>query len=127
MNLCSNNFQYSPQCKTAASTYALGTKVFGQNGFIESQNEYCVCKKSQQVDDHYFDVIQQFYSTYVPEKTNLDLPQLLSSYSSSASSKKKYYQLYYSLHKKYDHAIGHIEGRKDKLEIPRPPSKGKEL
>lgn len=133
ISLCSNNFKHSSQCKTAASTYALGTKVFGTNGFIESQNEYCVCKKSQQVDDHYFDVIQQFYSTYVPEKTNLDLPQILAPYrssstsSSSPSSKKKYHQLYYSLHKKYDHAIGHIEGRKDKLEIPRPPPKVKEL
>jgi hypothetical protein len=125
VRLCSSNFGSSSQCKSAASTYALGTKVFGQAGFIESQNDYCRCEKSDKVDDHYVTVIESFYSTHVPTKTDVQLQKLLSSYASSSpsSSKKKYHQLYYDLHKKYDHAIGHIEGRKHKLEIPRPPPK----
>jgi hypothetical protein len=125
IKLCETNFNSSPGCKSAASTYALGTKVFGQTGYLESQYDYCQCEKVDTIDEYYSNIVDQFYRQYVPEKL-IDIPKTLSNYVTSSSG-KRYHQLYYDLHKKYDHAIGHIEGRKQKKEIPRPPRKVKEL
>lgn len=54
----------------------------------------------------------------------MDITKILTSYSKAG---RKYHQLYYDLHKKYDHAIGDMENRKQKVDIPRPPKKNKEL
>jgi hypothetical protein len=118
--LCDTNFNGSPGCKSAAATYALGTKVFGQTGYLESQYDYCQCAQADTVDEYYATVLERFYRTYVPAKVIVDIPKTLANYVTSSGS-RRYHQLYYDLHKKYDQAIGHVDGRKQKTDIPRPP------
>jgi hypothetical protein len=116
--LCQTTFiSHVNECKSAAQTYTLGTKVFGQIGYQESQNEYCVCLENEKVDQHYKQVLENFYQKYVPNK-QIDTQKVLARY--VTPTEKKYSNLYYDLHKKYDHAIGHVDGRKLKSNVPRP-------
>lgn len=138
--LCSIYSNNKEKCNHAANTYSLGTKVFGQVGYIESQQNYCKCINKDEYEENIINMIQSFNEKYVKNNNKhqkdqqkeqqhneqqdneqeesekvikeLNIQELFQKYS------KKYEKLYYDLHKKYLNAIGHIEGRKHKRNVP---------
>ena len=117
--LCDSKFGTSPNCKSAANTYAMGTGIFGQQGYIESQNEHCMCVPVDDVVDHYTNIVRNFYSLYAPDKAD-NVDAIMSKYISGEKQPTKLYRLYYGLHKKYDNAIHHTDGRRKMQNIPKP-------
>lgn len=117
--MCKTLFRQNRDCETAAETYAMGTMIFGENGFSESQRDYCVCVPGTEVQSHYRKLLTSFYGKYAPQK-NVDLDAVLNN--PKYTSQSAYYKLYFGLVSKYDQAIAHIEGRVGKT-IARPNSK----
>ena len=50
----------------ATETYAMGTMMFGNNGYIDSQSEHCECVPESEFLAHYEKLLHQFYSVYAP-------------------------------------------------------------
>lgn len=136
MKLCDTNFSRNKDCKSAAQMYAMGTMMFGNQGFQESQQRHCMCITSNkaksakdvstnrndplnELESHYVELIDDFYKKYsadtLQEKTPKDIVMTY-----SREKKTSLPRLYYELHKKYDTAIKHIENRIG-LNIVRPP------
>lgn len=42
-SLCKTNFARNTECKDAAEMYYMGVSMFGENGYGDSQDEYCQC------------------------------------------------------------------------------------
>lgn len=134
--LCNSIFSQNVACSNAASTYAMGTQMFGSNGFILSQQDYCICVDKSKVLDHYADYIDNFYQTYVPIHPPPTNGKILIEKSKNAKETSKdslgnsiygnLYKIVYELHKKYDQAIKHIDTRIGK-KPPQPLVKTNEL
>lgn len=124
--LCKTNFSTNPDCIQAASTYAMGTQMFGLQGYEESQTEFCTCIDSTQVLSHYIELIDNFYEKYVDKDQRKDGKEIITKSKNAKNIgndiKPVYrdiYKIYYELHKKYDNAIKHVESRVSK-NPPRP-------
>ena len=116
LKLCNVYFEKQKnECLNAAEVYSLGTKIFGQKGFLETQQDYCDCIDSEKYEITYQKGIEFFYSKYAPN-SEIDITKVLNKYKNSIE--KKYSKLYYDLHKKYYHAIGLVDERKLKQNIP---------
>jgi hypothetical protein len=62
LKLCATTYASNPQCSNAASTYAMGTMMFGSDGYQQTQNQYCAClPKGQSVIEHYQKGVKEFY------------------------------------------------------------------
>ena len=122
--MCRTLFRRNRDCEKAADTYAMGTMIFGENGFSGSQRDYCICVPSADVQSHYRKLLTNFYGKYAPEKA-IDMDAVLSNpkYTKpSEEGQNSYYKLYFYLVSKYDQAISHIEGRVGRT-IVRPSAK----
>lgn len=89
----------------------MGTMMFGQEGYHETQKDVCMCVEIEDMHDHYTALVTSFYEKHAPEKA-ANAPELMESFLSKhkevvgAQPAYKYSKLYYSLHKKYgDDAI----------------------
>jgi hypothetical protein len=115
--------------------------MFGNEGYSESQEQHCTCvsKKAPPAastsetdapavqltaaEAHYVQLVDDFYTKHAPDSSRkLSSEELVLSY--SRTKKLPLYRLYYDLHKKYDKAIKHVDGRKNR-DPPRPPAKVK--
>eukprot|EP01035_Chromulina_nebulosa_P029386 gene29386-38944_t len=67
--MCKSLFRQNRDCEKAADTYAMGTMIFGEVGFSDSQRDFCVCVPSTEVQTHYRKLLTSFYGKYAPEKT----------------------------------------------------------
>ena len=129
--LCSKVFSHNPECKSAASTYSMGTSLFGRDLFAQGQEEYCECVDSKDLISHYMSYTKQFYQDNVPSDLTKDPEDILSdnskylktSVKSSVVTYPNLRRLVYDLHKKYDNAIVHIENRKGRKNVPKPVKK----
>jgi hypothetical protein len=95
----------------------MGTKIFGQEGYKDSQLEHCVCVPSTNILSHYVNAIENYYSKYVPDKV-INVKEVVekSKYAANTGSEDKpiykgIYKFYYALLKKYDNGITHIDDR----------------
>lgn len=147
--LCKSNFAHNKECLAAASMYTMGTMMFGVEGFSGSQEQHCTCIPKDDpspsstvttgeestaepvvpvqltaVEAHYVKLVDDFYATHVSTGSppTLTTEELVLSY--SRTKKLPLYRLYYDLHKKFDNAIKHIDGRVNR-NPPRPPEKKK--
>ena len=142
--LCRSTFSHNSECLGAASMYTMGTTMFGQEGYGGSQEQHCTCIPKTNpspalaaaggsdtpavqltaAEAHYVQLVEDFYATHGPADTprKMTSEELVLSY--TRTKKLPLYRLYYDLHKKYDHAIKHVEGR-HKMNPPRPPEKKK--
>lgn len=134
-SLCDQIFPHNPECKSAASTYSMGTSMFGAELYANEQKDNCVCVKSDDLIPHYIKYVSDFYNLFVPAdqaKDPSDIFTKSSKYLKNSGSEtspvyKNINRVVYDLHKKYDNAIRHTETRKSKgSSIPKPPTK-KEL
>lgn len=132
--LCEHVFPHNPECKSAASTYSMGTSLFGTDLYSNEQDSHCTCIEAGQLVPHYKSYVDLFYKTFVTDsiKDANDILTEKSKYlqNSGTESSPRYkniHKIVYDLHKKYDNAIGHIDARKSKKEIPKPPVARKEL
>ena len=126
--LCDTTFKNSPKCKGAAETYAMGTMLFGQSGYDDSQKEHCLCIPAETELLHYTTSVEKFYATHAPDNLS-KVSRIVDKYSTSQDDKKKskgFNKMWYDLHKKYTTAIGHTPERKKMKSVPRPLS-AKEL
>lgn len=142
-SMCSTIFPRNLQCKQAAQMYAMGTMMFGQVGFSESQEQHCTCIPNSAPEltkgssdsltaeeAHYATLVEDFYNKYglseiernSKETKSTPTEALVLKY--SRGKKLPLYRLYYDLHKKYDNAILHTSKRR-KMDPPRPPTKNK--
>jgi len=122
--MCKSLFRQNRDCGKAADTYAMGTMIFGENGFSESQRDYCVCIPPADVQSHYRTLLTNFYGKYAPQKA-IDTDAVLNNPKYTKPSEEgpnSYYKLYFGLVSKYDQAISHIEGRVGRT-IVRPKAK----
>lgn len=94
----------------------MGTMMFGQEGYHETQKDVCMCVEASDIPEHYRTLVDSFYNTYAPEKAS-NAPELMQSFLSKhkevagAQPAYKYSKLYYSLHKKYGDAIVRLKGK----------------
>lgn len=122
LKLCQTNFAQNPDCKQAASMYAMGTQLFGSTGFDDLQRDHCQCIPRNQVLQHYTSLVEDFYTKHVDPGHRKDAKSIIgnSKHAKNIGSEEnpKYpniYRIYYELHKKYEHAIKHIEKRIGKI------------
>lgn len=110
-----------PQCKETANMFTMGVTMFGQTGFAESQEDFCVCSESDesQLKSHYYSLISWFYAQFASGKPiPATVLSVLTPGDSDGSAANKYvkrgrndelqhsyFKLYYSLHKKYPTSI----------------------
>ena len=131
--MCKSVFPRNNQCTSAADTYAMGTMMFGVEGWNGSQEQHCVCIPNTPPpppadgveltaeEAHYVALVDDFYAKYGAAKEGRKPSQeLVLSY--TRTKKLPLYRLYYDLHKKYDAAIKHIDGRVGR-KPPRMPEK----
>jgi hypothetical protein len=84
----------------------MGTMMFGQDGYHETQKEVCMCVEKEDMHAHYAGLVKDFYETHVPDKAENAL-ELMENFLSKqtvvtgAQPAYKYSRLYYTLHKKY--------------------------
>ena len=117
IHLCDTLFNHNKECKEAANMYTMGTGLFGESAYQESQALYCECKENDKINDHYIDLIDNFYKNYAPEKHEEFMKNILPKYSNST---KKLIKLYYAIHKTYPQSISHVGNRVGKIP-PVPP------
>ena len=97
----------------------MGTMMFGQEGYHDTQKQVCTCIDKTDMYNHYRSLVSTFYSEYAPEKAD-DAVELMDKFLSKHSDVSgtqpsyKYSKLYYNLHKKYDDAIVRSKGMKGK-------------
>jgi secretory phospholipase A2 len=134
-NLCDTVFPANKECKSAATTYSMGTSIFGTEPFSQGQKDHCQCIPTENLVDHYKTYAGKFYSKYVPvaqAKDPNDIFTEKSKYLKNSGTElipqyKSIYKIVYDLHKKFDNAIGHIESRQGKKSVPTPHAKKQEL
>ena len=66
--MCMTLFCRNRDCEQASDTYAIGTMIFGENGFLGSQCDYCIRVPSTNVQSHYRKLHTNFYGKYALEK-----------------------------------------------------------
>jgi hypothetical protein len=122
IKLCSTNFPHNPDCKQAASMYAMGTQLFGSTGFDALQRDHCQCLHRSGVLQHYIDLVDSFYSKHVDPEHRKDAKTIIRNSKHAVNSGsvdnpvyESIYKIYYELYKKYDQAIEHIEKRVGKI------------
>lgn len=128
--MCKSTFSHNKECESAADTYAMGTMIFGDSGYSESQRDYCICIPGPRIQSHYRSIVSDFYSKYAPQKTvdvdsliqNPKYSKQIAESSNSENFDHNYYKLYFELVSKYDRAIAHVESRVGK-KIARPKDK----
>jgi hypothetical protein len=110
--------------------YAMGTMMFGQEGYHESQKDSCMCVDIASMHEHYAALVMTFYDTHAPDKAdnaiaNMDTYLHKQTVVKGAQPAYGYSKLYYDLHKKYGTtAIAHESARKAKgHDIPSPIKK----
>jgi secretory phospholipase A2 len=120
-NLCKTNFPKNRECPNAASTYVMGTTIFGGGGFEGLQQEYCTCIPEGERMTHYAKLVDNFYREFAPHDQKSTGEKLVND---AVAKKTPLWKLYYNLHDKYDKAIAH-DARRMAMNPPVPPQKGK--
>lgn len=96
--------------------YAMGTMMFGQEGYHDSQKNGCMCVEVASMREHYTSLVTSFYETHAPEKAPGAVEAMdtfLSKHADvpGAQPAYPYSKLYYTLHKKYgEQAIVRVKG-----------------
>jgi hypothetical protein len=101
----------------------MGTMMFGQEGYHETQKDVCTCVETGSMKDHYTALVESFYSIHAPEK--LDgaqeaMDKFLAKHTTVPGAQPAYpfSKLYYALHKKYgDSAIVRTKKGKTREEL----------
>ena len=68
-DLCKKAYKSAASCFETASMFHMGVSMFGNTGFAESQKDYCVCKPKTSLVQHYSELLEQFYGSYVDRVT----------------------------------------------------------
>jgi len=125
--MCNVTFPHNPQCLRAAGLYSMATEMFGTSGYRGSQHKYCTCisaapSKEDASAAHYTKLLKSFYAKYPTDEAvrNRAVTKYVSDVVVSEKWSGRLHMLYYTLLKKYDNAIAHIDGRKGKKNIPTP-------
>lgn len=116
-SMCKSVYKHNNQCSTAANMYMMGTSMFGQLGFDETQVDFCTCISVDKVPEHTKRLVEQFYKNYTAHET-IDVDSLVRKYATNSGTLShprfpKLYKLYYELHKKYDKAISRTYAAKN--------------
>ena len=133
LRLCSTVYKSNPRCSQAAEMYAMGTQMFGNQGYADSQNEYCECISKENTYQHYIDYITDFYIN-IEESKRKDAIQLLNTSKyiknkekgNQNSNSDEVFHLFYNLYKKYHSVIEHVGARLGQI-APKPKIKSQEL
>lgn len=120
-SLCKSTFAHNPACPEAAGMYKMGTALFGQASFAESQADHCTCVDADSFTAHYSGLVAEFYEKFVDTTAARSSTLVEDLIAMPKWAGEKLRKLYYTLHKKYDHAI-ELTGamRVAKKDIPRP-------
>ena len=101
----------------------MGVTMFGGQGFMELQQDMCECVEEKELTERYKGILADLYKEHVKEvtveETDKKLDKMLEGKDRIALGKK-----FYGFMKKFDQAIGHVDGRVGK-NPPRPPENKK--
>jgi hypothetical protein len=120
--MCETVYSNNNKCSSAANLYAMGTMMFGNDAFQNSQNDYCTCTPLDNVPDYYSKLLGLFYLDYNAERIQ-DAKSIVDNYiqkkvgENNKNPSTKLYKLYYELHKKYTNAIKHNVDRSTMKEL----------
>ena len=67
-HLCTRNFKKNDKCSGAANAFVMGVQMFGQSGFLESQESACQCVRTAEVRRHYEALLTSFYERFAPDR-----------------------------------------------------------
>ena len=137
--MCKTTFkEREDTCLQAASVYEMGPQMFGVQGFQESQHEYCTCVDNyDKAKDAYKNLFMNFYTTYTnkTEENAFEIVDKIMTISNDNDNNnnydndkndnnniksllKKCRKIFYSLLKKYPHAIRHNVERAKMTNVP---------
>ena len=126
-SMCRSTFKEREEtCLQAASIYEMGPQMFGVQGYQESQHEYCSCVDNyDDAKDAYQSLFLNFYSVYTnkTEASTLEIVNKIMTTSSKSNDDmksllKKCRKTFFSLLKKYPHAIRHNVERAKMTNVP---------
>jgi secretory phospholipase A2 len=122
-NMCTTTFSGNEKCKGVANMYYFATSALGQTFFEDSQSKHCECvdMRASIISERYSTIMESLYTAFAPdnwEKVKNDIEnKYKNEYKSSA---KKWGNMLYSIYRKYDQALIHIDGRELKTNVPKP-------
>jgi hypothetical protein len=110
------------KCNRQAVMYYSATAMMGNSFYEDAQSDHCKCVQKEEVSDHYYSYITDFYERYAPQNINNFKWEKYEEYSA-----KQFASLLNALYRNYNAtSIDHIEGRIGKqVAKPKPePTKG---
>lgn len=115
----------SHMCEMNAETFHTAIVSSDFEVFHQCQMDYCVCYKTDEIEEYYVAAVRDFYSKYVPDMVDnaeaaVKLYKKKNIYTSDVAPTYTFAKLYYDLHKKYDGAIGLSPGRLEIEHYPDP-------
>ncbi len=113
--MCKTHFNKNKMCISAAETYTMGTRVFGQEGYEDLQRRHCICVDKENVRAHYREVVDDYFEKHVPEKKRNRTESYMEK---SKYTDTKPHKLFYQIVKKFPDVITHIDGRVGRTSVP---------
>ena len=115
---CNSRYKGNGECKKTAQTFVTGVKMFGCNGYQESQAIACDCVSRSKADSRNSAVLRKFYDRFNSSKTDEDIGTVVK------KNKGKEGTMWRALFNKYPEAI-EVISRDGQAQTP--SGKGSEL
>ena len=93
----------------------MGTVVFGQEGYVESQRDHCTCVPEAEVTSHYEAVISKYLEKYVGSEESKNTLMYMEK---SKYTHTKPHLLFYQILKKFHQGIEHVGTRSQEKNVP---------